>query len=78
MRVYVVIAGERNEGGGVRDVRLRLDEARIAALLETPPASGPWILDEEKLNPESFQNGDTLVRWESGCDFVEVQVWEAK
>lgn len=74
MKVYVVIAGENNHGGSITDVRLRLDEARIAALLKTP-CFGPWILCEEYADPK---DGETVVRWESGCDFVEVQLWEAR
>ncbi len=58
-KVYVVMNGERCEGGSVMSVHLSEDTARDAALKVKAHFAGGW--QETNLNT-----------WENGCDFVAV------
>lgn len=76
MIVYVVIHGERGEGGCVVGVRTRLDEAEIIALSQSFYHPDGWQLEEEDDDPRN--DGDTVKRWECASDFVEIERWEVR
>lgn len=75
--VFVVISGERGEGGSIRGVRTDFRDAEIIALSQTPHF-GSWQCDECHPDPLALQDGDTVKSWESGCDFVKIEKWTVK
>lgn len=67
MKVYIVVIGERNEGGSVERVFHSKEKARQAAVEYHACFSGGW--------KEDTLNGDY---WENGCDFVSVTEYEVE
>ena len=61
MDVYVVLHGERCEGGSVVSVHRTHAEAKKAALAVDTCFDGGWEEDGED-------------QWINGCDFVEIDV----
>jgi hypothetical protein len=64
MKVYVVVAGEKYQGGDVRSVHSKKKDAIKAALSTDTCFSGGWVPDLE----DGKENC-----WTNGCDFVTVQ-----
>lgn len=64
--VFVVMEGEKHEGGTVVGVFRNLQDAKKCAL-EQKYYGEPW-----------YEILGSLPRWESGCDRVEIETWEIK
>jgi len=62
MRVYVVLLGERAEGGSIVGIYTKKVEARKAALAQVPAFPDGWIKSEDEK--------DT---WHNHCDEVYIQ-----
>ena len=77
MVVYVVIRGEHCQGGSVKGIRYRLDEAEILAMLEKS-YSGDWIQTDVHDPWTRKGNGDVVKMWENCGDFVQIEKWEVK
>lgn len=62
--VYIVIRGEKNEGGSIKAVMYNADDAESFALaIERHWPDHPW-----KLTSKAYP-----MRWENACDFVQVE-----
>ncbi len=65
MIAYIVVKGERGEGGSIVSVRKTKKAAISDALAVKTYFEGGWIAD----GPTS---------WENGCDYVLWQRWKVK
>jgi hypothetical protein len=72
-KIYIVIAGEKHEGGSIRDVRLNHFDAEIAARLLMKDGD-TWKPETVPYDPDS--NSPQLTnRWECSCDFIQIEEW---
>lgn len=60
MTVFVVLKGEKSEGGSIEGVYSSVDAAREAALATATCFGGGWVQEE-------------VDYWTNGCDFISVQ-----
>jgi len=65
MKVFIVMHGEKCQGGSVKSVHKNESDAIKAALSVRTCFEGGWVEDGEN-------------EWENGCDFVSVQEWIVK
>lgn len=62
MTIYILMRGERNEGGEIRGVYTSYESA-VQAAMDVPRAfPGGW---------EHYDNNE----WVNGCDFVRISIW---
>lgn len=68
MKVFIVERGEIYEGGWVVGVFLDPMKAEEVALRQKTHFEGGWVYDKDS-NPDNK-------RWENGCDFVSMMMFE--
>jgi len=63
--IWVVLHGERCEGGTVTGIYKKKRDARKKALFTDTCFEGGWTLIHKNY-------------WENGCDYVEIERWRIK
>jgi hypothetical protein len=71
-KIYIVLRGEKGEGGDVLKVFAEFETAIEQAPTLRKPCFGPW---KGGLTPGE---GTVVASWKSGVDWLEVQEWSVE